>query len=208
MNKYIFILLGILFLFPTVSYASIDKSLKYGSQGLDVIELQEFLISKGFLSGQITGNFFSLTKNAVVAYQTSVGLPATGFVGSLTREKINSELSFVSSSSGAIGAVETQKTTTSTQNDTQQQIQNILSQIAQLNSQMMQLKQNTQAQVIKSTETFQNTASNTPQQPKALSGDEISSPKVLCDASHHLDCIRTKEDCLINPSHCAIIAQP
>lgn len=165
MNKYIFILVGILFLFPTVSFASIDKSLKYGSQGLDVSELQEFLISKGFLSGQITGNFFSLTKNAVVAYQTSVGLPATGFVGVMTREKINNELTQANSSSTTTETTETQTVAPVNQNNinTQQQIQNILSQIAQLNNQMMQLKQNTQTQVKQIAETTQNIASTSSQ---------------------------------------------
>lgn len=78
---------------PSISLASIDTNLKYGSRGLGVTELQDFLIDKGFLTGQSSGNFFSLTRRAVVAYQSSVGLPATGFVGPMTRTKINDDLS-------------------------------------------------------------------------------------------------------------------
>lgn len=85
------LLLAILLL-PTFAFATIDSNLKYGSRGVEVTELQEFLIDKGFLTGQPTGNFFALTKKAVISYQKSVNLPATGFVGQLTRAEINKEL--------------------------------------------------------------------------------------------------------------------
>jgi peptidoglycan hydrolase-like protein with peptidoglycan-binding domain len=89
MKKYIIAL----FLFlPAVSFASVDTNLKYGARGSEVIKLQTFLISKGFLTGQVTGNFYALTQRAVVQYQSSVNLPTTGFVGAMTREKINAEL--------------------------------------------------------------------------------------------------------------------
>jgi len=78
---------------PSLAFASIDTNLKYGARGVEVSELQEFLIDKGLLAGQATGNFFSLTLKAVKLYQASVGLPTTGFVGPLTRAKINTELS-------------------------------------------------------------------------------------------------------------------
>lgn len=98
-------------LIPTVSLASIDTNLQYGAQGVVVQELQDFLISKGFLSGQTTGNFFSLTRNAVIAYQKSVGLPATGFVGVMTRSKINNEIAQDNISSYMAEAAETKKIT-------------------------------------------------------------------------------------------------
>lgn len=93
MKKLHIALLVTFFVIPSISLASIDTNLKYGSRGLDVTELQDFLIDKGFLTGQSSGNFFSLTRRAVVAYQASVGLPATGFVGPMTRTKINDDLS-------------------------------------------------------------------------------------------------------------------
>ncbi len=92
MKKTQIILLGLLAVFPIISSASIDISLKYGAKGAEVTELQEFLIDKGFLHTTATGNFYSLTKSAVIAYQGSENLPTTGFVGPMTRGKINETL--------------------------------------------------------------------------------------------------------------------
>jgi hypothetical protein len=66
--------------------------LKVGSTGADVTALQTWLVANGFLTmpaGVSTGYFGQLTKAAVVKYQASVGLPATGFVGPLTIAKLN-----------------------------------------------------------------------------------------------------------------------
>jgi len=68
--------------------------------------LQEFLKSQGqsiYPEGLITGNFFSLTKQAVIRFQEKyadeilapLGLrQGTGFVGPSTRQKINQLLGF------------------------------------------------------------------------------------------------------------------
>lgn len=69
-----------------------NTNLTVGSTGADVVALQDWLASKGFLSipaGTSKGYFGQLTKSAVSAYQASAGLPATGFVGPMTREKLN-----------------------------------------------------------------------------------------------------------------------
>lgn len=66
--------------------------LTVGSTGADVTALQSWLVSNGFLTmpaGVSMGYFGSLTKAAVIAYQASVGLPNTGFVGPLTVAKLN-----------------------------------------------------------------------------------------------------------------------
>ncbi|NDE67982.1 peptidoglycan-binding protein [bacterium] len=66
--------------------------LKVGSTGADVTALQTWLSTSGFLSmpaGVAKGYFGQLTKAAVVKYQASVGLPATGFVGPMTIAKLN-----------------------------------------------------------------------------------------------------------------------
>ncbi len=85
-------LLSVLFL-PLIASASLNTNLYYGlQQNINVKQLQQFLISKGFLTGNATGNFFSLTAKAVKTYQGSVGISATGYVGALTRKAINSEL--------------------------------------------------------------------------------------------------------------------
>lgn len=118
-------------------------------------ELQDFLISKGFLTTQSSGIFFSLTRNAVVAYQKSIGLPATGFVGPLTRTQINNELISANASSTTEQLIETGTTISTNQNNSkialQLQIQDLLNKIAQLNTQITQLNQNTQTQIQKQT---------------------------------------------------------
>jgi peptidoglycan hydrolase-like protein with peptidoglycan-binding domain len=66
--------------------------LSVGSTGNDVVALQSFLVSKGFLTmpaGVAEGYFGSLTKAAVVAYQASVSLPSTGYVGPMTVKVLN-----------------------------------------------------------------------------------------------------------------------
>lgn len=66
--------------------------LKTGSTGSDVSALQEKLVTSGFLTmpaGVSMGYFGQLTKAAVVKYQASVSLPATGFVGPLTVAQLN-----------------------------------------------------------------------------------------------------------------------
>lgn len=66
--------------------------LRVGSTGADVTALQSWLVSQNFLTmpaGVSMGYFGQLTKAAVVKYQASVGLPATGFVGPLTVAKLN-----------------------------------------------------------------------------------------------------------------------
>lgn len=75
-----------------------NTNLTVGSTGADVVALQDWLASKGFLSipaGTSKGYFGQLTKTAVSAYQASAGLPATGFVGPMTREKLNAAASVV-----------------------------------------------------------------------------------------------------------------
>lgn len=65
------------------------RNLTVGSRGDEVKQLQNFLISKGYLSGSATGYFGGLTKAAVVKLQQEYKLPATGFVGAMTRAKLS-----------------------------------------------------------------------------------------------------------------------
>ena len=57
----------------------------------DVSYIQDFLISKGFLSGSPTGYYERLTVTAVKAYQRSIGVSQTGNVGPLTKNYIEKE---------------------------------------------------------------------------------------------------------------------
>lgn len=74
---------------------SFMSSLMMGSRGSDVVSLQTFLEEKGFLeipSNYGKGYFGGLTKKALIEYQASVGLPATGYFGAMTRAKLNSSM--------------------------------------------------------------------------------------------------------------------
>ena len=71
---------------------TINSNLKYGQRNSEIFALQDFLIDKGFLNGNSSGFFGLLTFKAVKAYQKSVGINPTGYVGLLTRQKINSEI--------------------------------------------------------------------------------------------------------------------
>lgn len=76
----------------SASAYTFSNYLSVGSTGPDVVALQSWLVSKGFLTmpaGVAEGYFGSLTKAAVVAYQASVGLPSTGYVGPLTVAQLN-----------------------------------------------------------------------------------------------------------------------
>ena len=70
-------------------HISINTNLGYGSTGEQVMQLQQFLISTGYLQGSATGNFYSLTQLAVKDFQFANSIPTTGYVGTLTRAKIN-----------------------------------------------------------------------------------------------------------------------
>lgn len=144
---------------PISAKADIGTDLRYGSKGAEVTELQEFLIDKGLLTGQATGNFFTLTRKAVVAYQTSVSLPATGFVGTMTRGKINEELALGTS------AEETQSVAVVTPSidavAIQAKIDSLVAQIAQMNADAKATAQTQQAKTDQQTQLFGQIVQNT-----------------------------------------------
>ena len=69
--------------------------LQTGSTGADVVALQTWLLASGYSIPEISsgsvakGTYDSQTATAVSAYQTAHGIPATGFVGALTRAALN-----------------------------------------------------------------------------------------------------------------------
>ena len=68
------------------------RTLTTGSSGDDVSSLQTFLEDRGFLiipQGVAKGYFGSLTKQAVMKYQESVGIETVGIVGPKTRAALN-----------------------------------------------------------------------------------------------------------------------
>ncbi len=79
---------------PAIQGFTITASLSLGSSGSNVVSLQKLLEGHGFLvmpSGVFEGYFGGLTKQALVAFQASIGLPATGNCGPMTRSAINGQ---------------------------------------------------------------------------------------------------------------------
>lgn len=90
-----------------VACTRFEKNLFFGMQSEQVRCLQEFLTAQGqdvYPEGLVTGNFFSLTRQAVIRFQEKYALEileplglkrGTGYVGQLTRNKINQLLGSV-----------------------------------------------------------------------------------------------------------------
>jgi murein L,D-transpeptidase YcbB/YkuD len=77
---------------PLEDSLAINSNLSIGTSGSDVITLQKFLENKGLLvlpTGTAEGYFGSLTKQALISFQQSAGLPLTGYCGPMTRSAIN-----------------------------------------------------------------------------------------------------------------------
>ncbi len=69
----------------------ITQTLRVGSSGAEVLELQKRLTLEGVYSGPHTGYFGPLTEAGVIAYQGAHGIPQTGVVGPLTRAALNGQ---------------------------------------------------------------------------------------------------------------------
>ena len=67
-----------------------NNNLQIGSPYTDDVRaLQTALTREGVYTGEITGGFYNQTFTAVKAFQQKYGIEATGFVGPITREKLN-----------------------------------------------------------------------------------------------------------------------
>lgn len=67
----------------------LTRDLEIGAAGEDVKYLQNFLSREGvYPNGLASGSFGPYTQQAVIAFQKKYNLPATGYVGPLTREQI------------------------------------------------------------------------------------------------------------------------
>ena len=93
-----------------MSSMMIQNNLWVGSTGDDVVTLQTYLVSKGFLTmpaGVSMGYFGSLTKAALMQYQTSVSVMSTGYFGPLTRAAFNGSTGMSSGGTMNSGTPET-----------------------------------------------------------------------------------------------------
>lgn len=182
MKKLIAIL--ILLLSPVFAYASIDNNLYYGLQNnSDVRQLQEFLIDKGYLSGNSTGNFFSLTLNAVKQYQKSQKITQSGYVGTLTRQAINAELAanLQGSNQQAVSETGTTPPTPTPPATTNDVIATLQAQIALLTQQLqaMQAQQTTTQQLQQSVQQIQQNTQQIAQNTQQTS-QNICTPNWQC----------------------------
>jgi len=67
-------------------------TLKKGSVGEAVFELQKRLVEYGLLTGKIDGQFGTITENAVKEYQKLKGLVADGVIGQKGRDMLNADM--------------------------------------------------------------------------------------------------------------------
>ncbi len=84
-----------------VNGGSINRpTLRAGSQGDSVSELQGALKLLGYYTGEVNGNYNEQTAAAVSQFQKSAGLPADGIVAASTWQKLFPGLTTASASSG------------------------------------------------------------------------------------------------------------
>ncbi len=181
MKKHVAVIFGLGILLSSVIAAKADssfsKDLYFGMQkDSEVIKLQEFLSGEGLYSGPITGNYFSLTMKAVIAFQKREGVTASGYFGPKSRTKADVILGSQIQASEAQAIAETGSTTTTpippkTTNDVvnalQSQLDALLQQVVLLQGQLkaqQQTQQSVQAlqtQVSQQTQTLQQIQQNT-----------------------------------------------
>ena len=92
MNKFILIIIFVII--PNFCFGSFDTSLKYGSKGDLVVELQEFLTDQGFYNGKQDGRYGFGTLKAVKVFQTAYDLKPDGYFGKGSRAKANEILEY------------------------------------------------------------------------------------------------------------------
>jgi len=77
----------------SISFMNFSNDLSFGMKNnAEVRVLQDFLRAKGYFTGELSGNFLTVTRESVRAYQGTNGITPTGFVGPLTRTHINSRI--------------------------------------------------------------------------------------------------------------------
>ncbi len=107
---------------PAIAPISLDPTLRPGSSGNDVSDLQAKLKALLYYTGNITGNFDLETENAVKRFQLNNDLTATGIVDSQTWNAINNLYGNINRCALEGEAVEDNDTYTVQQGDTLYQI--------------------------------------------------------------------------------------
>jgi peptidoglycan hydrolase-like protein with peptidoglycan-binding domain len=82
--------IGLMAFVPRASFAAplpFTTDLFYGMYGSEAVgQLQDYLRSEGYFNSESTGNFLSMTRAAVVTWQTANCVPATGYFGPISRQ--------------------------------------------------------------------------------------------------------------------------
>ncbi|TCO79410.1 cell wall hydrolase [Marinisporobacter balticus] len=69
-------------------FASDYVTLKYGSRGNDVVNLQKWLISKGYLNDSADGIYGPLTEKAIIKFQIASHITVDGIAGKQTQSTL------------------------------------------------------------------------------------------------------------------------
>ena len=122
---------------PDINKASIRNSykdfkfkpftlkLKLRSTGAEVLQLQNFLISRGFMVNSVPTSYFgNVTVSALKAYQKSKGIESTGAVGPATLKALNSDIDTKSTNTN-INVVKTININTNIKTSTNVNTQNL-----------------------------------------------------------------------------------
>ncbi|MDP3727392.1 MAG: peptidoglycan-binding domain-containing protein [bacterium] len=141
MHKY---LVALSLVVPLGVSASFERDLYYGLRNdPQVQELQEFLTEQGVYTGPITGNFFSLTLQAVKNFQTQELIsPVSGYFGPISRGKANGILATKGVNIGSVTTEEGTITTvpSSSPKTTDDVVASLMAQIALLQQQLTAFK--------------------------------------------------------------------
>ncbi len=98
-------------IWPNKGPAMAASSLAWGSQGAEVVHMQQTLNEKGYWCGDADGVFGPLTYQAVIRYQRDAGLTADGIAGPNTRQTlgIDSNYSTLSRSGSTVSRSESSR---------------------------------------------------------------------------------------------------
>ncbi len=78
------IILLIILIFATSTYAAQGNILRFGSRGSEVSRLQQSLNNRGFSAGKVDGIYGPITENAVIQFQLANKLIVDGIAGNQT----------------------------------------------------------------------------------------------------------------------------
>ena len=95
MKKLVAVAICVLTIFSVSVNCFAMETMKKGSRGDSVREVQEMLISLGYLDGEADGIFGSKTEGAVQAWQKDDGLETTGMVDEETNQALQKRLYFL-----------------------------------------------------------------------------------------------------------------